>query len=137
VLDHLADPRVAITEAHRVLAPEGVLFAATASRADSPELTSVWRPPRSSFDAEDGPGLVRSVFGAVLTERWDAPLIRLSDRAAVRDYLIARFVAPADAAASAEQVTTPITITKRGAVISARKRAGAPDRSRDERLGHP
>jgi SAM-dependent methyltransferase len=53
-------------------------------------------------------------------ERWDAPLVRLPDRAAVRDYLIARFVAP-EAAAAAEQVATPITVTKRGAVLLARK----------------
>jgi hypothetical protein len=29
----------------------------------------------------------------VQVERWDAPLVRLSDRDAVRDYLIAPFVA--------------------------------------------
>jgi hypothetical protein len=67
------------------------LVAAMASRHDSPELAAVWRPPPSSFDAEDGPGLV------------------------------ARFVAPEVAATAAEQVTTPIAITRRGAVIHAHK----------------
>jgi hypothetical protein len=43
------------------------------------------------------------------------------DGAAVRDYLIARFVAPEAAVAAAEQVATPITVTKRGAVILAGK----------------
>jgi SAM-dependent methyltransferase len=121
VLDHLPEPTVAVAEAHRVLAAGGVLVAATASRHDSPELAAVWRPPPSGFDAEDGPGLVASVFGHVEVQRWDAPLLRLPDREAVRDYLVARFVAPEAAAAAAEQVTTPIAITKRGAVIHARR----------------
>jgi SAM-dependent methyltransferase len=121
VLDHLADPTVAIGEAHRVLAPEGTFIAATASRHDSPELAGVWRPPPSGFDAEDAPGLVASVFGQVRVQRWDAPLLRLPNRDAVRDYLIARFVAPEVAAAAAGRVTTPITVTKRGAVMYAHK----------------
>jgi hypothetical protein len=65
------------------------------------------RPPPSSFDAEDAPGLVASVFGRVRVEPWDAPLVRLPDRDAVRDYLIARFVAPEVAVTASERVTTP------------------------------
>ena len=121
VLDHLADPRAAVAEAHRALVPGGVFLAATVSRHDSPELAAVWRPPPTGFDAEDGPGLVASVFARVEVERWDAPLIRLPDRAAVRDYLIARFVAPQDATAAADRVPTPVAVTKRGALISARR----------------
>jgi SAM-dependent methyltransferase len=121
VLDHLSEPAVAIADAHRVLAPGGSFVAATASRRDSPELAHVWRPPSSSFDAEDAPGLVASVFGNVQVERWDAPLVRLPDRDAVRDYLIARFVPSEAAIAAAEQVTTPATITKRGALLYASK----------------
>lgn len=121
VLDHLADPAVAIGEAHRVLAPGGSFVAATASRHDSPELAHVWRPPPSSFDAEDGPGLVGSVFGQIQVRRWDAPLVRLPDRNAVRDYLLARFVPAEAAVAAAAQVATPATITKRGALILARR----------------
>jgi SAM-dependent methyltransferase len=121
VLDHIADPTVAIGEAHRVLAPRGLLLAATTSRHDSPELAAVWRPPPSSFDAEDAPGLVASVFGQVHVERWDGPLLRLPDRDAVRDYLIARFVPAEAASAAARRVATPVTITKRGAVLYARR----------------
>ena len=126
LLDHLPEPTLAIAEAHRVLAAGGTFVAATASRHDSPELAAVWRPAPSSFDAEDGPGLVASVFGQVEVERWDAPLVRLPDRDAVRDYLIARFVVPEDAAAAAERVATPVAITKRGALVYARKGSSAP-----------
>jgi SAM-dependent methyltransferase len=45
--------------------------------------------------------------------------------AAVRDYLIARFVPSEVASAAAEQVATPLIITKRGALIHARKDGGA------------
>ena len=121
LLDHLPNPTAALAEAHRVLAPGGTLMAATASRHDSPELAGVWRPPPSSFDAENAPGLVASVFGQAQVERWDAPLVRLPDRDAVREYLIARFVDPEAAARAADQVTTPISITKRGAIISTRR----------------
>ena len=121
LLDHLPNPTAALAEAHRVLAPGGTLMAATASRHDSPELAGVWRPPPSSFDAENAPGLVASVFGQAQVERWDAPLVGLPDRDAVREYLIARFVDPEAAARAADQVTTPISITKRGAIISTRR----------------
>ena len=62
-----------------------------------------------------------SVFERVQVERWDAPLARLPDRDAVRDYLVARFVAPGAAVAAAGRVRTPLTVTKRGAVVYARK----------------
>ena len=83
----------------------------------------MWRPPPAPFDAEDGPALVASVFGQVEVQLWDAPLVRLPDRDAVRDYLLARFVPPEVAVAAAGQVVTPVAITKRGAVVSARKQA--------------
>ena len=75
------------------------------------------------------------MFGQVEVERWDAPLVRLPDRDAVRDYLIARFVVPEDAAAAAERVATPVAITKRGALIYARKDSSAPV-SGGEHRGH-
>jgi SAM-dependent methyltransferase len=121
VLDHLADPSPAIGEARRVLADGGSFLVATASRHDSPELAAVWRPPPAAFDAEIGPGLVAAVFGGVRVERWDAPLLRLPDRAAVRDYLIARFVPAGAATAAAGRVATPLQVTKRGALLHARR----------------
>jgi hypothetical protein len=41
---------------------------------------------------------VALVFGEVQVQRWDAPLVRLPDRAAVRDCLVARFVQQASIA---------------------------------------
>ena len=62
-----------------------------------------------------------AVFGAVDVDAWDAPLVRLPDRAAVRDYLIARFVPRDDAARRAEAVAVPVDVTKRGCVVYARR----------------
>ena len=60
-----------------------------------------------SFDAEDAPGLVSSIFGPVRVERWDAPLVRLPDLDGTRDYRIARLVPPEAAVAAAEPMSSP------------------------------
>jgi hypothetical protein len=86
-------------------------------------VAAIWKPAATTFDAEEASDIVASVFGAAEAERWDAPLITLPDHDAVRDYLIARFVPSDDAAASAAKVSTPATITKRGASIRATRRA--------------
>jgi hypothetical protein len=117
--DYDTDPGLRI----RVLRRGGQFIATAISRHDSPELVAIWKPAATTFDAEEASGIVESVFGAVEAERWDAPLITLPDHDAVRDYLIARFVPSDDAAASAAKVSTPATITKRGASIRATRRA--------------
>jgi SAM-dependent methyltransferase len=121
VLYHLREPARAIEEAHRVLRTGGLFAAATVARNDSPELAPVWRAERSSFDAEEAPEIVASVFGRVDVDAWDAPLVRLPDRDAVRDYLIARFVPRDDAARRAATVPVPVDVTKRGCVVYARR----------------
>ena len=121
MLYHLDDPVVAIAEAYRVLAAGGTFIAATPSRFDSPELAHVWRPAPSTFDAEDAPALVARVFGRVMVERWDAPLITLPSERAIRDYLVARYVAPEAARAAAARVRTPIVVTKRGTFVYGNK----------------
>jgi SAM-dependent methyltransferase len=121
VLDHLEDPRSALSEAHRVLRTRGTFIAGTISRHDSPELATVWTPGRTQFDSEDAPAMVAEIFDDVRISSWDAPLITLPDRAAVRDYLMVRFVPELDAERAAETVATPVTITKRGALVAGRR----------------
>lgn len=121
VLDHLINPQTAISEAHRVLRPGGLFVAATVSRYDSPELGPYWRPRPTTFDAEDAPDLVRAAFGAAEVDAWDAPLARLPTADAVRDYLLARHASRAVAETAAANLPTPLTVTKRGAAIYARR----------------
>ncbi len=121
VLHRLDDPGPALREAHRVLAPGGALLVSAISRADSPELAPAWRPDPTPFDAEDAPGRVCEIFEQVEVERWDAPLITLPDRDAIRDYLVARHMSRVEAAESAEHLRTPLPVTKRGCLILARR----------------
>jgi SAM-dependent methyltransferase len=124
MLYHLDDPVAAIAEAHRVLRPGGLFAACTTRRDDSPELLDHLGPqPASPFDAEEAPGLVAGVFGpaAVEVDAWDAPLVELPTREAVVSYLVARQIDEDVAGEVAEQVAVPLLVTKRGAVVWARK----------------
>jgi SAM-dependent methyltransferase len=122
VLYHLTERRLAQAEAHRVLRPGGLLAVAVPSRHDSPELAHALPARRLTFDAELAPELIGERFHDLEVERWDAPLLRLPSREDVRDYLIGKGAEPERAAAAAEDVEVPLEVTKRGALLFARRR---------------
>lgn len=118
----LDDPAVGIREAWRVLEPGGVFVASSPSRWNDAELEGI--DPRwgtaSTFDSEDSPNLVASVFGDVEVQTWSMVAFELNDRGAIADYLHA-FNVP-DWAAKADAVEAPMTITKSGAQVWATRR---------------
>jgi SAM-dependent methyltransferase len=121
VLYHLPEPGRALREAHRVLRAGGLVAVAAPSRHDSPELADALPNSPLTFDAELARDALKELFVDVEVEHWDAPLLDLPDRAAVRDYLIGKGVDGQAAAAHAAQVDIPLTVTKRGALAFARK----------------
>jgi SAM-dependent methyltransferase len=122
VLYHLADPAKALSEAHRVLRPGGLVAVAAPSRHDSPELADALPSGPLTFDAEPAPELLGDHFADVEVERWDVPLLELPSRSAVRDYLIGKGTHPERARAAAEVADVPLSVAKRGALAFARRR---------------
>ncbi len=115
MLYHLDEPALGIAEAHRVLRTGGLFVASTSSRHNDPELTDAYPP--TPFDAEEAPGIVAGVFGAVTVERWDAPMTFLRDRDAVVQYCRSHILDPA----AADRVQPPVWVTKRGCLVFAYK----------------
>jgi SAM-dependent methyltransferase len=124
MLYYLSRPEEALTEASRVLRTGGVLVACTSSRYNDPEFASVlpdWCKP-FSFDAETAAAIVAEHFKITEAMRWDAPALRLPDTAAVALFLRGRGLSAEEASRRAPRWNTPMTVTKRGCLIWARRR---------------
>jgi hypothetical protein len=65
--------------------------------------------------------MLAELFAEVEVERWNAPLLELPTREAVRDYLVGKGVEPPTAAARAEVADVPLSVTKRGALVFGRR----------------
>ncbi|MGO9560084.1 MAG: hypothetical protein ACLPQS_00930 [Acidimicrobiales bacterium] len=106
----------------------GGLFAACSANRDStPELAEVlpnWGAS-STFDGEDAPSIVASVFGSrgdlVEVERWDAPMHVLSTVEHAAAFLRTMGVGKASVDRAAQALDLPLTLTMRGCFVYATK----------------
>jgi SAM-dependent methyltransferase len=124
MLYHVAEPGHVLQETARVMRQAATFVACAPGRYNDPEFKAVlpeWGS-RSTFDAEDAVEVVGKVFEVVDVERWDAPMVSLGDPAAVEKFLRGRGLSPQAAASAAAAFEPPMTVTKRGALVWARRR---------------
>jgi SAM-dependent methyltransferase len=123
MLYYVPQPQVALAESARVLRDGGVFVACTSSRYNDPEFAGVlpgWGEP-FSFDAETAADMVAEQFSITEVLRWDTAAVRLADAAAIRLFLRGRGLSESAAVKEAARRRCPLTVTKRGCLIWARK----------------
>jgi SAM-dependent methyltransferase len=126
-LYHYDDPLRPVGEARRVLRPGGLFAACAPARDSAPELARVvatWGA-RSTFDAEDAPAIVGSVFSErgdrLDVAPWDGPLTTLSTAGHAASFLRCHGMSGEAAASAAATLDLPLTLTMRGCVVYATK----------------
>ena len=126
-LYHYDDPLEPIREARRVLRPGGLFAACSANRDSTPELAGVlphWGAS-STFDGEDSPAIVGSVFSApgdqVQVQKWDEPMHTLSDTGYAAAFLRSMGMTAQAARGAAARLDLPLTLTMRGCFVYATK----------------
>lgn len=126
-LYHYGDPREPIAEARRVLRPGGLFAACSAARDSHPELAGMlpgWGR-RSTYDAEDAPGIVSSVFrkqGDVVEVRpWEGPYAVLSSVDEAAGFIRVHAIGEDKARDLAATLELPLTLTMRGSIVYASK----------------
>ncbi|HTS97444.1 MAG TPA: class I SAM-dependent methyltransferase [Streptosporangiaceae bacterium] len=124
-LYHYDDPRQAIAEARRVLRPGGLFAACAPARDSAPELAPLLPDygASSTFDAEDAPDIVASVFSApgdrVEVDGWDGPLRTLAATGDAAGILRCHGLDDEAARRGAASLGLPLTLTMRGCVVYA------------------
>jgi SAM-dependent methyltransferase len=130
VLYFLPRPEAAVAEAWRMLRPGGTFVACTQMRDNDPELRDFapgWGEP-STFDGENAETIVRTVFAEVAVEPWDVVAYRLPDRDAIAEYLAVFYkLLDDEARRRAASHPAPLSITKRGINVWAKKDSSSPN----------
>jgi SAM-dependent methyltransferase len=126
-LYHYDDPLLPISEARRVLRPGGLFVACSPNRDSTPELADVlpeWGAS-STYDGEDAPGIVASVFNRpgdeVEVVRWDAPMHTLATLEHATAFLRSMTMGETAAEKAAKGLALPLTLTMRGCLVYARR----------------